>query len=78
MEPMEKERVEKPTMKVSYNGFTGLLLKLEAKISELRMISGAAPYSLDIWDEDKHVTYSFNGVNLADIKFLGGAVSFGE
>lgn len=65
-------------MKVSYNGFTGLLLKLEARSSELGLLAGAVSYSLDIWDAEKNVTHSFTGVKLSDVKFLGGALSFGE
>lgn len=69
-------------MQVTYNGFTGELVKLErvprdradvpigAKFSRL-------PFDLSIYDSEKNVTHSFTGVKLEDVKFLGGAVSFG-
>lgn len=58
------------TVKVSYNGFTGELVKLE------RAFCNRGFYELSIWDAEKKVTHSFSGVNLKDVKFLGGSVSF--
>lgn len=58
-------------MKVSYNGFTGELVKLE------RAFCRPASYDLSIYDSEKQVTHSFTGVKLEDTKFLGGVVSFG-
>ena len=55
-------------MQVSYNGFTGLLWRLE-------LVDGS--YELEIFDKMKEVTYSFQDVNVKDVKFLGGAVAFG-
>lgn len=80
---------EEPTMQVSYNGFTGELVKLErvgtGKIAETIIpidLPGASCehvwfYNLSIYDREKKVTHSFTGVKLKDVKFLGGAVSFG-
>lgn len=63
------------TLKVEYNGFTGELVKLEATY-----LSGDAhlnsEYDLVLFDREKKCEYSFKGVKLEDIKFLGGAVSF--
>lgn len=56
-------------MQVSYNGFTGELVKLERH-------TVYCYYDLSIYDSEKQVTHSFTGVNLEDVKFLGGEVSF--
>lgn len=58
-------------MQVSYNGFTGELVKLEKSFCNTKA------YDLSIYDSEKQVAHSFTGVNLEDVKFLGGAVSFG-
>lgn len=63
---------EEPTMRASYNGFTGRLEKLERKITAF-----GCGYDISIYDSEKQVTHSFIGVKLEDVKFLGGAVSFG-
>lgn len=73
------EKKEAPTMQVEYNGFTGELVKLERKENRYAALPGIGiqRYNLSIYDAEKRVTHSFDGVNLEDIKFLGGAVSFG-
>lgn len=79
------EKKEAPTMQVEYNGFTGELVKLERSYTgkfELPVgLTEAAHvkwlYDLSIYDSKQQVTHSFTGVKLYDIKFLGGAVSFG-
>lgn len=69
---------EGPTMQVSYNGFTGELVKLEKMDTLLlRPYVQRDIYNLSIYDSEKQVTHSFTGVKLEDVKFLGGAVSFG-
>lgn len=70
---------EELTMQVSYNGFTGELVKLEYKHRTYNARTGEdfASYDLSIYDSEKQVTHSFTGVKLEDVKFLGGAVSFG-
>lgn len=71
------------TMQVSYNGFTGELAKLEKKNVIVRdYISGHISennlgYDLSIYESEKNVTHFFTGVKLEEVKFLGGAVSFG-
>lgn len=70
---------EVTTMQVSYNGFTGELVKMERReIPEdfLRDRKAAIVYDLSIYDSEKKVTHSFTGVKLEDVKFMGGAVSF--
>ncbi len=62
------EYKEEPTMKVSYNGFTGLLWRLE-------LVDGS--YELEIFDKEKEVTYSFVDINIEKLKFVGGKVIFG-
>lgn len=83
---MRKKEVH--TMKVSYNGFTGELVKLErvgtGKIAETIIpidLPGASCehvrfYNLSIYSSEKEVTHSFTGVKLEDVKFIGGEVSF--
>jgi len=74
-------------MKVSYNGFTGDLVKLvklertlSGKICLPVNLSGKPYhqrfYDLSIYDNEKKVTHSFTDVKLEDVKFLGGAVVF--
>lgn len=65
---------EATTMQVTYNGFTGELVKLE-KINLPPDINPA--YNLSIFCNEKKVTHSFSCINLEDVKFMGGAVSFG-
>lgn len=62
------KKKEAPTMQVSYSGFTGELCRLE-------LVAGS--YDLKVYDSDKDVTYTFEGIDLEKMKFLGGAVSFG-
>lgn len=70
------------TMKVSCNGFTGELVKLErVSRSSADVPIGAKfsmlPFDLSIYDSEKNVTHSFAGIKLENVKFLGGAVTFG-
>lgn len=70
--PKEKEA----TMQVTYNGFTGELVKLERE--DLRAFGVKDRiYNLSIYDSEHRVTHSFAGVKLEDVKFSGGEVSFG-
>lgn len=67
-------------MHVSYNGFAGELVKLERRTIPGNFITdtkAAIVYDLSIYGSEKQVTHSFSGVKLEDVKFLGGAVSFG-
>lgn len=75
-------------MQVTYNGFTGELVKLEltsvnARLSTNQNLQGPTMlpdgynYNLSVYDSEKQVTHSFTSVKLEDVKFLGGAVSFG-
>lgn len=65
------EKKEATTTKVSYSGFTGELVKLERSFCRPEI------YDLSIYDSEKQVTHSFTGVKVEDVKFLGGAVTFG-
>lgn len=60
-------------MQVSYNGFTGELVKLERNDVPF---NGGRFYDLSIYDSEKRATHSFTGVKLEDVKFLGGVVMF--
>jgi len=60
-------------MQVTYNGFTGDLVKL----AQYSLTNGVWTYELHIYDSEKNVTHSFSGVKLEDMKFSGGAVTFG-
>lgn len=62
---------EATTMRVTYNGFTGELVKLE------KTFCRPQSYDLSIYDSEKQATISFTGVKLEDVKFLSGAVTFG-
>lgn len=76
-EDIEAEKKEAPTMQVSYNGFTGELVKLEARglcYDENR--NQFQGYTLEILDVGKKANILFDLVKLEDVKFLGGAVSF--
>lgn len=70
-----KDIKETDDMQVTYNGFTGELVKLERKPQPMfeRYL-----YDLSIYDKENQVTHSFTGVKLEDVKFLGGAVTFGS
>lgn len=68
---------EVSTMQVSYNGFTGELDKLTRSDFYPRNDPCKMLYDLSIYDSEKQATYSFTGVKLEDVKFLGGAVAFG-
>lgn len=65
------EKKEATTMQVIYNGFNGELVKLEKTFCKPQF------YDLSIYDSEKQVTHSFTGVKFEDMKFLGGAVTFG-
>lgn len=74
-------------MQVIYKGFTGELVKLERSTSgkfkfpvgltETENIEFEWFYDLSIYDSKNQVTHSFTGVKMEDMKFLGGAVTFG-
>lgn len=70
-------------MQVTYNGFTGELVKLE-RVSRDRadvptgMKFEDLPFDLSIYNSEKNVIYSFTSAKLENVKFLGGAVTFGE
>lgn len=74
-------------MRVSYNGFTGDLVKLERKVyaKETSTAINAVytygaqmcyAYELSIYDSEKKATHSFERVKMEDVKFMGGEVSF--
>lgn len=79
-----RNKKETTTMQVTYNGFTGELVKLEKKETgrytpspfdtEKHPVSG---YDLTLYDSEKQAAISFTGVKLEDVKFLGVEVSFG-
>lgn len=64
--PYITDEKEATTMQVTYNGFTGELVKLERET-----IGSYTLYILSIYDSEKQVTHSFTGVKLEDVKFLG-------
>lgn len=80
----KSNKKEANTMQVTYNGFTGELVKLEKKPTGKYKLSPydtekhpILGYDLSLYDSEKQVTHSFTGVKLEDVKFSGGAVSFG-
>ncbi len=70
-----KKKKEAATMQVTYNGFTGELVKLEQH--RAGFANEIVLYDLTLYDSEKQAAISFTGVNLEDVKFLGGAVTFG-
>ena len=71
-------------MQVTYNGFTGELVKLEKKETGRYTLSPfdtekhpVFGYDLTLYDSEKQVTHSFTGVKQEDMKFSGVEVSFG-
>lgn len=76
-------------MKVTYNGFTGELVKLERYCKsvikvpvdggELKTTNLCIGDTWDvlIFDKEKAEFRHFTGVKLEDVKLLGGAVTFG-
>lgn len=79
---------EATNMQVSYNGFTGELLKLERKATQIfsykpdgemqaKTFFVEPGFNLVIYDEGKGEIRAFSDVKLEDVKFFGGAVSFG-
>lgn len=76
-QPKDKEETE---MKVTYNGMTGDLMELirnpiRGMTLDGRVVGGIT-YDLTIYDHEKKATVHFENVNLADVKFSGGEVSF--
>lgn len=74
---------EATTMQVTYNGFTGGLVKLERKVIDPESlyidsvpIKFADGYELQIFTPDNSGIVAFTGVKLKDIKISGGAVTF--
>lgn len=71
---------EATKMKATYNGTTGELVKLERIRGFLVYHEDTPrppiPYVLEIYDPEKKATVHFENVNLADVKFSGGEVSF--
>mgnify|MGYP006894226228 CR=1 FL=1 len=65
---------EATAMQVTYNGFTGELVKLER--IKCPPLNGAHIYDISIYDDENRCTHSFTGVKLEDVKFSGGEVSF--
>ena len=81
-ETKNRKEKEATTMQVTYNGFTGALVKLERVSRDRRDAPmgekfSKLPFDLSIYDSEKNVTYSFTGVKLEDAKFLCGEVMFG-
>lgn len=81
-EDIRTEKKEAPTMQVTYNGFTGELLKLERVSRDKSDVPigikfDQLPFDLTIYDSEKQIIYSFTGVKLKNVNFLGGAVTFG-
>lgn len=62
-------------MQVTYKGFTGeldSLVRTTVTVDGSYSVCPKTLYDLSIYDSEKQVTHSFTGVNLEDVKFLGG------
>lgn len=80
-EIMENEIVghkEANTMQVTYNGFTGELVKLERTFAPYPYVAKYATYDLTITilKEGVCADVHFTSVRLEDVEFSGGEVSF--
>lgn len=64
------DKMEGTAMQATYKGFTGEIVKLERHT--IAFCTEHYVYDLSIYDCVKRVTHSFTGVNLEDVKFLGG------
>ena len=73
---IQREEKENATMQVTYNDFTGDLVKLEREDLSVFGVKDRI-YNLSIYDSEKQVTHSFTGVKLEDVRFSGGTVTFG-
>lgn len=72
------KKEEKPAMKVTYNGFTGELVKLEKYENDKAARRGGGPlYDLAIYDSEAKATHCFEDVKLENVKFMGGVMTFG-
>ena len=71
----QEMKKEETTMRITYKGYTGELVKLEQK--KIGIADEISVYDLSIHDEEKNVIHSFTGVKLDDVNFLSRAVSFG-
>ena len=78
-EKVEITKMETHTMQVTYNGFTGELVKLERTFTTYPHVAELATYDLviSVLQTGVCAKVSFTGVKLEDVKFLGGAVTFG-
>lgn len=74
-------------MQVTYNGFTGELVKLERKATQIfsykpdgemnaKTFFVEPGFNLVIYNESNGEIRAFSDVKLEDVKFLGGAVTF--
>ena len=74
----QEMKKEETTMQITYNGFTGELVKLEQCRNEFfNPHAEKTIYDLSVYDREKRVTHHFTGVKLGDVKFLCGEVTFG-
>lgn len=66
-------------MQVTYNGFTGELVKMERTFDPYPYVAKYATYDLTITilKEGVCADVHFANVKLEDVKFNGGAVAFG-
>lgn len=72
-------KTEEPTMKVSYKGVTGELLKLELSrkedVNTFPGVKTVREYTLEIADETDGHKHIFENVDVSEIKFIGATVT---
>ena len=75
------DKKEEPELKVSYNGVTGELLKLERNQPKGKLLVDGVDYSsaiehltytLEIYDDHNH---TFDNVDLKEVQFIGATVT---
>lgn len=65
-------KMEDAAMRVTYQGFTGELVRLEQTGVEECGRSVHRTYSISIADDEKKVTYSFADVDMRNVTIIGG------
>ena len=77
-EDIGTEKKEATTMQVTYNGFTGELVKLERTFAPYPYVAKYATYDLTITvlKEGVCADVHFTGAKMEDLQFHGGAVTF--
>lgn len=75
LDGMTNQKKEAKAMQVTYNDFTGELVKLEQR--RVGIANEIVLYDLTLYESEKQAAISFTCVKLEDVKFHSGTVTFG-